>query len=213
MEQDHRYPHRPARWPSCWQAATPSRAWGRTCNAPAAPSSAPPSNPKHPDAEIHRAPGPRGPHGPRERRHRRHHPQAVPQVDPQDGLRPQPVRRMALPRPARRAGVDPNRRASPTRTSCSTSRATPAPPSCWPARTSAAAPAASTRPGRWTSTAFAPSWRPALPTSSSTTASRTACCPSCCPNPRVPAVRRGARLPRLPAHHRPGAPGHRAPAG
>jgi len=39
--------------------------------------------------------------------------------------------------------------------------------------------AASTRPGRWTNTAFAPSSRPATPTSSSTTASRTACCPSC----------------------------------
>jgi hypothetical protein len=54
-------------------------------------------------------------------------------------------------------------------------------PSCWRARTLAAARRANTRPGRWTSTAFAPSSRPALPTSSSTTASRTACCPSCCP--------------------------------
>ena len=54
-----------------------------------------------------------------------------------------------------------------------------APRSCWRARTSAAAPRANTRPGRWTSTAFAPSSRRATPTSSSTTASRTACCRSC----------------------------------
>ena len=53
------------------------------------------------DAEIHRTQGPRRPDGPRERRHRRDHPQAVPQVDPQDRLRPEPVRRVALPGPRR----------------------------------------------------------------------------------------------------------------
>ena len=42
---------------------------------------------------------------PRERRHRRHHPQAVPEVDQALGLRPEPVRRVALSRPRRaRAG-------------------------------------------------------------------------------------------------------------
>ena len=38
---------------------------------------------------------------PRERRHRRDHPEAVPEVDQAVGLRPQPVRRMALPRSGR----------------------------------------------------------------------------------------------------------------
>jgi 3-isopropylmalate/(R)-2-methylmalate dehydratase small subunit len=55
--------------------------------------------------------------------------------------------------------------------------------------------AASTRPGRSSSTAFAPSSRPALPTSSSTTASRTACCPSCCPNPWWPSCSTRCGLP------------------
>ena len=40
---------------------------------------------------------------PRERRHRRDHPQAVPEVDQAHRLRPEPLRRMALPR-SRRAG-------------------------------------------------------------------------------------------------------------
>ena len=40
---------------------------------------------------------------PRQRRHRRDHPQAVPEVDQAVGLRPEPVRRVALSRP-RRAG-------------------------------------------------------------------------------------------------------------
>ena len=39
--------------------------------------------------------------GPRERRHRRDHPEAIPEVDQALGLRPEPVRRMALPRPRR----------------------------------------------------------------------------------------------------------------
>ena len=52
--------------------------------------------------------------------------------------------------------------------------------------------------------------RRATPTSSSTTASRTACCRSCCRESRwLAAVRRGRRLPRLPADDRPGAPGRR----
>ena len=47
------------------------------------------------------------PHGarraarPRERRHRRDHPEAVPEVDQAHRLRPEPVRRVALPRPGR----------------------------------------------------------------------------------------------------------------
>ena len=38
---------------------------------------------------------------PRQRRHRRDHPQAVPEVDQAHGLRPESVRRVALPRPRR----------------------------------------------------------------------------------------------------------------
>ena len=69
------------------------------------------------DASLHRAQGPGRADGPRQRRHRRDHPEAVPEVDPALGLRPEPVRRLALPRPGR-AGAGPGARASPTRTSC-----------------------------------------------------------------------------------------------
>ena len=52
--------------------------------------------------------------GPRERRHRRDHPQAVPQVDQALGLRPQPVRRVALPgQAASRAGPGRQRKPNP----------------------------------------------------------------------------------------------------
>jgi 3-isopropylmalate/(R)-2-methylmalate dehydratase large subunit len=65
-------------------------------------------------ASLHRAQGPGGPDGPRERRHRRHHPQAVPEVDPALRLRPQPVRRVALPRQGRaRAGPISTRKPNP----------------------------------------------------------------------------------------------------
>ena len=136
-------------------------------------------------AKIHRTQGARRPDGPRERRHRRDHPQAVPEVDPQDRLRPEPVRRLALPGPGRaRPGpgqpqAQPGLRAEPAALPGRVR-------SCWRARTSAAARRASTRPGRSTSTASAPSSRRATPTSSSTTASRTACCRSCCPSRRSP---------------------------
>ncbi len=58
-------------------------------------------------------------------------------------------------------------------------------PSCWRARTLAAAPRANTRPGRWTSTAFAPSSRRVLPTSSSTTASKNGLLPIVLPEAQV----------------------------
>ena len=54
---------------------------------------------------------------PRERRHRCDHPQAVPEVDQAIGLRPQSLRRVALPRP-RRAGHGSTRSARAIRSSC-----------------------------------------------------------------------------------------------
>src|SRR6478609_6068907 len=70
-------------------------------------------------AKVHRTQGPRGTDGPRERRHRRDHPEAVPEVDPQDRLRPEPVRRLALSRSGRAgpgsgiAQAEPRLRAEP----------------------------------------------------------------------------------------------------
>src|SRR6218665_2970373 len=52
-------------------------------------------------AEIHATPWPRAPDGPRERRYRRDHSQAVFEVDQENRLWPEPVRRMALPGPGR----------------------------------------------------------------------------------------------------------------
>ncbi len=95
-----------------------------------------------------RSPGrPGGAARSRQRRHRRHHPQAVPEIHQAQRLRSEPVRRVALSRPWRaRAWTTASGRSTPS--SCSTSRATAARRSCWRARTSAAAPRASTRPGR-----------------------------------------------------------------
>jgi hypothetical protein len=70
-------------------AATPCAASARTCRRPARSHRR--RGQEEVNAEIHRTQGPGGPDGPRERRHRRDHPEAVPQVDPQDGLRPEPV--------------------------------------------------------------------------------------------------------------------------
>ena len=58
------------------------------------------------DASLPYPPGPGRADGPRQRRHRRDHPEAVPEVDPAQRLRAEPVRRLALPRP-RRAGSGP----------------------------------------------------------------------------------------------------------
>jgi hypothetical protein len=66
--------------------------------------------------------------------------------------------------------------------SCSTRSVTRVLRYCWRAATSAAARRASTRRGRCTTSAFAPSSASPLPTSFSTTASRTACCRSSCPS-------------------------------
>ena len=91
---------------------------------------------------------------PRERRHRRDHPEAVPEVDQALGLRPEPVRRVALPRP-RRAGH--GQRAAAAQSGFRAERA--ALPgrdrSCSRAATSAAAARASTRRGRSPTTASA----------------------------------------------------------
>ena len=67
-------------------------------------------------------------------------------------FRPEPLRRVALSRPA--TGMD-KRGGRGIRTSCSTSRATRARPSCSRAATSAAARRASTRRGRWPTSASA----------------------------------------------------------
>jgi hypothetical protein len=126
--------------------------------------------------KIHRSRRTGGAARPRQCRYRRHHSEAVPEVDPPYRLRSQPVRRVALPGPRRtrhgqqQASAEPGLRAEPAALPGRVR-------SCWPARISAAAPRASMRRGRSSSTASAPSSRRALPISSSTTATRTACCP------------------------------------
>ena len=87
------------------------------------PASKTPRRRSSPHASLHRTQGPGRPDGPRERRHRRDHPEAVPEVDPALGLRPEPVRRMALPGQGR-ARPGPGHAQAATPTSCSTSRAT-----------------------------------------------------------------------------------------
>ena len=125
---------------------------------------------------VHQRPG--GAARSRQRRHRRDHSQAVPEVDQAHRLRPEPVRRMALPRPRRtgqdnsQASAEPGFRAEPAALS---GRVDPAGAQEFRLRLARA----SMRRGRSISTASARSSRRASPTSSSTTASRTACCRSC----------------------------------
>ena len=95
--------------------------------------------------------------GPRRRRHRPDHPQAVPQAGRADRLRRVPLLRLDPRRRDRaRAEPDPRHRAA----------------------TSAAAPRASTPPGRSRTSASRRSSRPPSPTSSTRTARRSGCCRS-----------------------------------
>ena len=101
------------------------------------------------DAAVPHAHRPRRAAGPARRRHRPDHPEAVPEAARPHRLRRRAVLRLAGRRPA----------ASRAPTSCSTSRASPAPRSCWPAPTSAAARRANTRCGRCATSASAWCWR------------------------------------------------------
>ena len=103
----------------------------------------------------------------RRHRHRPDHPQAVPQAGRADRLRRVPLLRLG-----QGARLGPARR----------------PRSSSPATTSAAARAASTRRGRWRTTASGRSSPRASPTSSSPTAPRSACCRSSWPRPTSGAI-------------------------
>jgi 3-isopropylmalate dehydratase small subunit len=116
---------------------------------------------------------------PRQRRHRRDHPQAVPEVDQAQRLRPQRLRRVALHRcrPARRIRqpsprpLNPNFVLNQPRYQGAQILLTRATSAAAVARARAVG-AAGLRLSRVIGRAS--------PTSSSTTASRTACCRSCC---------------------------------
>jgi predicted small secreted protein len=125
--------------------------------------------------QVHRSRWPRRAARSRQRRHRRHHPEAVPEVDQAQRLRPEPVRRVALSR-CGEPGMDNSCAAAQPGVRAEPAALPAAPASCWRARTSAVVRRASTRRGRSTTSASAPSSRRALPTSSSTTASRMDCC-------------------------------------
>ena len=101
---------------------------------------------EHPMQAFHHAHRSRRSDGSGQRRYRSDHSQAVPQADRADRLRPVSVLRLAVP--GQTARDEPGLRAEPAgvrrgRRSCS------------PAATSAADRAASTRRGRWKTTAFA----------------------------------------------------------
>ena len=97
------------------------------------------------------------------RRHRPDHPQAVPQAGGALGVRRVPVLRLGQ---GARLGPGPATRS-------------------WsPGATSAAAPRASTRRGRWRTSASRCWWRPRSPTSSTPTAPRSGCCRCRCPRRR-----------------------------